>query len=231
MKTTTLFQVRFRPSVKPPRGFTKSAHYNVTDTKDNKVLIGSTWLPAKDFIKIEVEDAPVFDKPVLRKIKSLKPDEVIECTTEAEVKAVLEQAEREGIKVYSTFYKEAVNKCGYHVCFAYKWGFNNDLTYSNIDFYKSAGSTILPASKFVEVAKDEPITQAQKDECAKLQEHIEKLEALCELRQQDIDNLSDDLTDCNELINRMKELAKSAVSVNNDMLNRAALRSIANAEI
>lgn len=163
MKTNTLFQVRFRPSVKPPRGFTKSAHYNVTDVDGNEYLIGNTWLPAKDFIKIEIEDAPVFNKPVLRKIASLKPDEVIECNTDAEVKAVLEQAIKEGLKdAEATLIQinESESIDSYPLCIGYKYKLNdyffqnNGISYSRRSFYESECCTILPASKFVEVAAE-----------------------------------------------------------------------------
>ena len=103
MKPNTLFQVRFRPSVTPPRGWTHSSIYNVLnyDRHHDKYLIGKTWLPAKDFIKIEVQDAPVFDKPVLRKIASLKENECIEIPNDTIRDLVLEQVKREGIKTTS----------------------------------------------------------------------------------------------------------------------------------
>lgn len=155
MKTNTLFQVRFRPSVKPPRGFTKSAHYNVLsyDWHNHKYLIGNTWLPASYFIKIEVEDAPVFQKPPFRKIASLKPDDVIECNTDAELKAVLEQAEREGLKwIDGIAAAKYIPKTHVFICNRATAGGRRGLTYYHGSLLE--GDTALPASKFVEVAAE-----------------------------------------------------------------------------
>lgn len=153
MKNTTLFQVRFRPSVKPPRGFTKSAVYNVTDTRKAQYRIGNIWLPAKDFIKIEIKDAPVFEKTPLRKIASLKPDEVIDCKTDAELMAVLEQAEREGLEMVSgekpTEYRVIYAPVGIDL----NYRGNKGIGHAPLSYYGYNSSTILPASKFVEVAK------------------------------------------------------------------------------
>jgi hypothetical protein len=115
------------------------------DRHHNKYLIGKTWLPAKYFIKIEVEDAPVFDKPVLRKIASLKENECIEIPKSPNDiirDLVLEQAEREGlswgggddIKPRTPFYLYC------------RLSRKKRLTHSHNPNY-----TILPASKFVEV--------------------------------------------------------------------------------
>ena len=243
MKTTTLFQVRFRPSVKPPRGFTKSAHYNVLshDRHNHKYLIGNTWLPAKDFIKIEVEDAPVFNKPVLRKIASLKPDEVIECNTDAELKAVLEQAEREGfVWQYSGRLKPTKYDIKAPHCIGLSDKEKNCIALVKLEHARIQNFVILPASKFVEVAKveAEPITPEQKDECVKLQERIKELEALCELRLKDQEGLADEAENyreanalCISRINRIENFAKSALQANNETLHKVALRAIANGEI
>ena len=360
MKTNTLFQVRFRPSVKPPRGFTKSAHYNVLsyDWHNHKYLIGNTWLHASNFIKIKVEDAPVFQKPVLRKIASLKPDEVIECNTDAELKAVLEQAEREGLK-WNGGQKPLEINPSTPACISYKWhnrGRTKGISWEEIEFHMKEKDTILPASKFVEVGtegiqdlpiskypiknqsnpmfeqpkgeiappapelkpfpkgyvipegtrvvaltdggysemtcregdvgtvvsessvgggyvdfdgrakggwvmrykelapldprdhpehpefgknkQEEPITQAHKDECLKLQERIKELEALCELRLKDQEGLADEAESyreanaiCIDKINRIESFAKAAIESNNDTLHKVALRAIANGEI
>jgi hypothetical protein len=180
MKPNTLFQVRFRPSVTPPRGWTHSAHYNVLnyDKHHNKYLIGKTWLPAKYFIKIEVQDAPVFDKPVLRTIKSLKENECIEIPNDTILDLVLLQAERECIK-WDTGIEvlrfKPETPCS--IAFKYKGEFYG-MSYSSIGFHKQQKDTILPASKFVEVPqeKEEPITEPQKEDCKAADERIKELE-------------------------------------------------------
>lgn len=240
MKTTTLFQVRFRPSVKPPRGFTKSAHYNVTDTKDNKVLIGNTWLPKNNFVIIEVEDAPVFQKPILRKIASLKPDEVIECKTDAELKEVLEQAEREGLVwQYRGRLKPTKYVPNTPHCIGLSDSENNCIAQISLESAKIEKYTILPASKFVEVEiEPEAITQAQKDECLKLQERIKELEEIYELRQQDIDCLCEDNeakieqnTELSKRIDELRDICLVASNTGSKAIMYSVLRAIANGEI
>jgi hypothetical protein len=160
MKPNTLFQVRFRPSVKPPRGWTKSAIYNVVESSAFAYKIGNTWLPTTNFIKIKIEDAPVFDKPVLRKIASLKENECIEIPNDTIRDLILEQAEREGLKV------------GVGVLKPSEWmEFDNGINYlyyQKNGLWKSSSPTfnnhtILPASKFVEVPQEkEPETDWSK---------------------------------------------------------------------
>ena len=213
MKTTTLFQVRFRPSVTPPKGFTKSAHYNVTDTSHfhDTYKIGNTWIPAKDFIKIEVEDAPVFQKPILRKIASLKCDEVIYCQTDAEVNAIISQAEKEGIYYMTT----GIFKAPLYI---------KDKKAPS--YSKQETDTILPASKFVEVGTEpEAITQAQKDECVKIDDEIFKNPFSNQGKLVDAHN---QLTG---QIETMKRLAKIALSNEDYEHMRVILRAIANGEI
>lgn len=236
MKTNTLFQVRFKPSVKPPRGFTKSAHYNVKETRNRgkQYLIGCNWFDAKDFIKIEIEDAPVFKKPPLRKIASLKHDEVIELGEHADL--VLKQAYKEGhvwpngsFNLDFSLPKDACLR----VFEAGKIMWDHKLNYDNYNL------TILPASKFVEVAAEaEPITQAQKDECLKLQERIKELEALCELRQQDIDCLCEDNeakieenTELSKRIDELRDICLVASNTGSKAIMYSVLRAIANGEI
>lgn len=245
MKTNTLFQVRFRPSVKPPKGFTKSAHYNVTAQTDpfigkNEYLIGNTWLPAKDFIKIEVQDAPVFQKPPLRKIASLKPDEVIECNTDAKLKSVLEQAEREGLVwQYSGRLKPTKYAIKAPNCIGLSDIQNGCIAEILLKDAIAGNYTILPASKFVEVeAEPEAISEAQKDECVKLQERIKELEALCELRQQDIDCLCEDneakieqSTELSKRIDELRDICLLASNTGSKAIMYSVLRAIANGEI
>jgi hypothetical protein len=175
MKPNTLFQVRFKPSVTPPIGWKKSGHYNVLnyDRHHNKYLIGNTWLSAKNFIKIEVQDAPVFDKPVLRKIASLKENECIEIPNDIIRDLVLEQAEREGLNwLGGTAINEPVMKTPCHLfC---RPSSRSKLTWPN----PRPTDTILPASKFVEVPqeKEEPITETQKEACKAADERIKELE-------------------------------------------------------
>lgn len=221
MKTNTLFQVRFRPSVKPPRGFTKSAHYNVTDVDGNEYLIGNTWLPASNFIKIKVEDAPVFQKPVLRKIASLKSDEVIELGEHADL--VLKQAYKEGYTwpngSFNLGFSLPKDAC-LRVCEDGKIMWDNKVNYKNNNI------TILPASKFVEVAAEEqPITQAQKDECRKIDD---------EIFNSPFSNQGELVDRNNQLtgqIETMKRLAKIALSNEDYEHMRVILRAIANGEI
>jgi hypothetical protein len=239
MKPNTLFQVRFRPSVTPPRGWTHSAHYNVLnyDRHHDKYLIGKTWLPAKDFIKIEVQDAPVFDKPVLRTIKSLKENECIEIPNDTIRDLVLEQAEREGLKV------------GVGVLKPSEWmEFDNGINYlyyQKNGLWKSSSPTfnnhtILPASKFVEVPqeKQEPITEHQKDECKTADERIKELERICELRLQDNDGLADEcdkwktmLTATNQHIDKLRDICQIASSTGSKEIMQSVLKSIATGEI
>jgi hypothetical protein len=165
MKPNTLFQVRFRPSVTPPRGWTHSAIYNVLnyDRHHDKYLIGKTWLPAKYFIKIEVQDAPVFDKPVLRKIASLKENECIEIPNDTILDLILEQAEIEGLKWRNVMKLKDIDvNPPYCIAFNYL-GTSFGLTYADLEFHKSKNDTILPASKFVEVPQEkEPETDWSK---------------------------------------------------------------------
>jgi hypothetical protein len=148
MKPNTLFQVRFRPSVTPPRGWTHSAHYNVLnyDRHHNKYLIGKTWLPAKDFIKIEVQDAPVFDKPVLRKITSLSSNECIEILNSETCKSLLKQIENEGVLKIGIFEKSSID---IFPIYLYKSGKSIQLVH-----IRDIGCNLLPASKFVEVPQE-----------------------------------------------------------------------------
>jgi hypothetical protein len=160
MKPNTLFQVRFRPSVKPPRGWTHSAHYNVLnyDRHHDKYLIGKTWLPAKDFIKIEVQDAPVFNKRVLRTIKSLKENECIEIPNDSIRDLILEQAEREGLSWAGGMpITVPVMKTPCHLFCRPSYG--SKLTWPD----PKTNEVILPASKFVEVPQEkEPETDWSK---------------------------------------------------------------------
>lgn len=242
MKPNTLFQVRFRPSVTPPRGWTHSAHYNVLnyDRHHNKYLIGKTWLPAKYFIKIEVQDAPVFDKPVLRKIASLKENECIEIPNDTILDLVLLQAEMECIK-WDTGIEvlrfKPETPCS--IAFKYKGEFYG-MSYSSIGFHKQQKDTILPASKFVDVPlkKEEPITEHQKDECKTADERIKELERICELRQSDIDDLCNDnekvremLTATNQHIDKLRDICQIASATGSKEIMQSVLKSIATGEI
>jgi hypothetical protein len=162
MKPNTLFQVRFKSSKTPPIGWKKSGHYNVLnyDRHHDKFLIGNTWLSAKDFIKIEVQDAPVFDKPVLRTIKSLKENECIEIPNDTIRDLVLVQAEREGLLWRKGEEKPFEQKypTPYYLYHRPSVG---SLTYWPI--MPMEADTILPASKFVEVPQEkEPETDWSK---------------------------------------------------------------------
>ena len=169
MKPNTLFQVRFKPSVKPPRGWTHSAHYNVLnyDRHHNKYLIGKTWLPAKYFIKIEVQDAPVFDKPVLRTIKSLKENECIEIPNDAIRDLVLEQAEREGLKwVSGKNAKDGKYSTPHFLCCKSLGFIENTLVIDRFNVPKNK----LPASKFVEVPQESSVMNLKRiidEQCEK----------------------------------------------------------------
>jgi hypothetical protein len=148
------------------------------DECQTEYLIGNTWLSAKNFIRIQIEDAPVFDKPVLRKIASLKENECIEIPNDTILDLVLIQAEREGLK-WDTGIEvlrfKPETPCS--IAFKYKGEFYG-MSYSSIGFHKQQKDTILPASKFVEVPqqKEEPITEHQKEECKTADERIKELE-------------------------------------------------------
>jgi hypothetical protein len=237
MKPNTLFQVRFRPSVTPPIGWKKSGHYNVLnyDRHHDKYLIGKTWLSAKDFIKIEVQDAPVFDKPVLRKIASLKENECIEIPNNTIRDLVLEQAKREGLNwLGGTAINEPVMKTPCHLfC---RPSSRSKLTWPN----PRPTDVMLPASKFVEVPqeKEEPITEPQKELCKEADERIKELERICELRLQDNDGLADEcdkwktmLTATNQHIDKLRDICQIASSTGSKEIMQAVLKSIAKGEI
>jgi hypothetical protein len=237
MKTNTLFQVRFRPSVTPPIGWKKSGHYNVLnyDRHYNKYLIGKTWLSAKDFIKIEVQDAPVFEKPPLRKIASLKENECIEIPNDTIRDLVLEQAEREGLVwndgTFGKFERPApyVLYCRPSIKHKLTWGIKAD-----------EGEKPLPTSKFIEVPqeKEEPITEPQKELCKTADERIKELERICELRLQDNDGLADEcdkwktmLTATNQHIDNLRDICQIASTTESKEIMQSVLKSIAKGEI
>lgn len=347
MKPNTLFQVRFRPSVKPPRGWTHSAIYNVIyyNKNHNKYLIGKTWMDAKDFIKIEVQDAPVFDKPVLRTIKSLKENECIEIPNDTIRDLVLEQAEREGLEWRNGEEKPFEQQYPTPHFLYYRPSVNH-LTYWPL--YPMESDTILPASKFIEVPqetpeaepapevdwskkpfpegykipvgticktlvednwgkfiipegsavkvlgismrpntspfvevvsgkhrsifdslengytdgclnahdlaplnptdhpehpdfgkkKEEPITEAQKEQCTQADERIKELERICELRLKDNDELADEcekwktmLTATNQHIDKLRDICQIAAGTGSKEIMQAVLKSIAHGEI
>jgi hypothetical protein len=229
MKPNTLFQVRFKTSVTPPIGWKKSAIYNVLnyDRHHNKYLIGKTWLSAKDFIKIEVQDAPVFDKPVLRKIASLKENECIEIPNDTIRDLVLEQAEREGI---FTPDKSGMRSKLPTPCFIYYTPINkNKISFNAIAFmyYK-----ILPASKFVEVPqeKEEPITESQKDDCKAADERIKELEKLFKDPYIKV-NLSEELSQTKAYIDKLRDICQIASRTGSKEIMQSVFKSIANGEI
>jgi hypothetical protein len=210
------------------------------DKHHNKYLIGKTWLPAKYFIKIEVQDVHVFDKPVLRKIASLKENECIEIPNDTILDLVLEQAERECIK-WDTGIEvlrfKPETPCS--IAFKYKGEFYG-MSYSSIGFHKQQKDTILPASKFVEVPqeKEEPINETQKDECKAADERIKELERICELRLQDNDGLADDcdkwktmLTATNQHIDKLRDICQIASTTGSKEIMQSVLKSIATGEI
>jgi hypothetical protein len=203
------------------------------DRHHNKYLIGKTWLPAKYFIKIEVQDASVFDKPVLRKIGSLKENECIEIPNDIIRDLVLEQAEREGLMWAGgpkpTNIKPAV--AFYLYC---RPSYNNTLTMS-----ETLAGTPLPASKFVEVPKEkEPITEPQKDDCKAADERIKELERICKLRLQDNNGLADEcdkwktmLTATNQHIDKLRDICQIASRTGSKEIMQSVLKSIATGEI
>jgi hypothetical protein len=234
MKPNTLFQVRFKPSVTPPIGWKKSGHYNVLnyDRHHNKYLIGKTWLSAKDFIKIEVQDAPVFEKPVLRKITSLSSNECIEILNSETCKSLLKQIKNEGVLKIGIFEKSSID---IFPIYLYKSGKSIQLVH-----IRDIGCNLLPASKFVEVPqeKQEPITEPQKDECKAADERIKELERICELRLKDNDALSDEcekwktmLTATNKHIDKLRDICQIASSTGSKEIMQAVLKSIARGEI
>jgi len=243
MKPNTLFQVRFRPSVTPPRGWAKSAHYTVLnyDRHHDKYLIGKTWLPAKDFIKIEVQDAPVFDKPVLRKIASLKENECIEIPNEIIRDLVLEQAEREGLSWrYGQLPTIKKHKTPYYLSLNHKKQWEGLSQTDDKEWLIEGRITILPASKFVEVPqeKEEHITETQKDDCKEADERIKELERICELRLQDNDGHADEcdkwktmLTATNKHIDKLRDICQIASSTGSKEIMQSVLKSIATGEI
>jgi len=202
----------------------------------NEYLIGNTWLPTTNFIKIELQDAPVFDKPVLRTIKSLKHGQVIKCANNAELKEVLEQAEKEGLvwvnEKNPTEYTPS-EPTPLWVC---------TLKDKRLAYFSKQPSdyTILPASKFVEVPqeKEEPITETQKDDCKAADERIKELERICELRLQDNDGLADEcdkwktmLTATNQHIDKLRDICQIALSTGSKEIMQSVLKSIATGEI
>jgi hypothetical protein len=228
MKPNTLFQVRFRPSVKPPRGWTHSAIYNVIyyDRHHNKYLIGKTWLSAKDFIKIEVQDAPVFEKPFLRKIASLKENECIEIPNDTIRDLILEQAEREGLNwLGGTAINEPVMKTPCHLfC---RPSSRSKLTWPN----PRPTDTILPASKFVEVPQEkEPITETQKDDCKEADERIKELDKLFKDPYMKV-NLSEELSQTKAYIDKLRDICQIASSTGSKEIMQSVLKSIATGEI
>jgi hypothetical protein len=234
MKPNALFQVRFRPSVTPPRGWTHSAIYNVLnyDRHHNKYLIGKTWLPAKYFIKIEVQDAPVFDKPVLRKITSLSSNECIEILNSETCKSLLKQIENEGVLKIGIFEKSSID---IFPIYLYKSGKSIQLVH-----IRDIGCNLLPASKFVEVPqeKEEPITEPQKDDCKAADERIKELERICELRLQDNDGLADEcdkwktmLTATNQHIDKLRDICQIASTTGSKEIMQSVLKSIGTGQI
>jgi hypothetical protein len=234
MKPNTLFQVRFKPSVTPPIGWKKSGHYNVLnyDRHHNKYLIGKTWLSAKDFIKIEVQDAPVFEKPVLRKITSLSSNECIEILNSETCKSLLKQIKNEGVLKIGIFEKSSID---IFPIYLYKSGKSIQLVH-----IRDIGCNLLPASKFVEVPqeKQEPITEPQKDECKAADERIKELERICELRLKDNDALADEcdkwktmLTATNKHIDKLRDICQIASSTGSKEIMQSVLKSIAKGEI
>lgn len=113
--------------------------------------------PVKHLREVNEENA-------LRSIASLKHDEVIECNTDAELKAVLEQAEREGLKWQVVDRKPTDNPpCIAPVCIGI-----SDIEKNAIAHIHEIGAieerlTILPASKFVEVAAEGKPEQVEID--------------------------------------------------------------------
>jgi hypothetical protein len=191
-------------------------------------------------MKIEVQDAPVFDKPVLRKIASLKENECIEIPNDTIRDLALEQAEREGLK-WDTGIEvlrfKPETPCS--IAFKYKGEFYG-MSYSSIGFHKQQKDTILPASKFVEVPqeKEEPITETQKDDCKAADERIKELERICELRLQDNDGLADEcdkwktmLTATNQHIDKLRDICQIASSSGSKEIMQSVLKSIATGEI
>jgi len=234
MKPNTLFQVRFRPSVTPPRGWTHSAHYNVLnyDRHHNKYLIGKTWLPAKYFIKIEVQDAPVFDKPVLRKITSLSSNECIEILNSETCKSLLKQIENEGVLKIGIFEKSSID---IFPIYLYKSGKSIQLVH-----IRDIGCNLLPASKFVEVPqeKEEPITETQKDDCKAADERIKELENDCISVMQinndlfiDNDKWKTMLTATNQHIDKLRDICQIASRTGSKEIMQSVLKSIATGEI
>jgi hypothetical protein len=239
MKPNTLFQVRFKSSVTPPIGWKKSGHYNVLnyDRHHNKYLIGNTWLSAKNFIKIEVQDAPVFDKPVLRKIASLKENECIEIPNDTIRDLVLVQAEKEGLLWRKGEEKPFEQKYP-TPHYLYHSPSVAQLTY--LPLMPTEYDTILPASKFVEVPqeKEELITEPQKEACKAADERIKELERICELRLKDNDALSDEcekwktmLTATNQHIDKLRDICQIASTTGSKEIMQAVLKSIARGEI
>jgi hypothetical protein len=208
------------------------------DECQTEYLIGNTWLSAKNFIRIQIEDAPVFDKPVLRKIASLKENECIEIPNDTIRDIVLEQAEREGLSWNTELLPSKIKKITpfYLLCLVTN---GKRLTY--YEYTELPNSyTIFPASKFVEVPqeKEEPITEPQKDDCKAADERIKELERICELRLQDNDGLADEcdkwktmLTATNQHIDKLRDICQIASSTGSKEIMQAVLKSIATGEI
>jgi hypothetical protein len=234
MKPNTLFQVRFKPSVTPPIGWKKSGHYNVLnyDRHHNKYLIGNTWLPAKDFIKIEVEDAPVFEKPVLRKITSLSSNECIEILNSETCKSLLKQIKNEGVLKIGIFEKSSID---IFPIYLYKSGKSIQLVH-----IRDIGCNLLPASKFVEVPqeKEEPITEPQKELCKTADERIKELERIYDLTLKDNDTIAQEcdkwktmLRATNQHIDKLRDICQIASATGSKEIMQSVLKSIATGEI
>jgi hypothetical protein len=202
------------------------------DRHHNKYLIGKTWLPAKYFIKIEVQDAPVFDKPVLRKITSLSSNECIEILNSETCKSLLKQIENEGVLKIGIFEKSSID---IFPIYLYKSGKSIQLVH-----IRDIGCNLLPASKFVEVPqeKEEPITETQKDDCKAADERIKELENDCISVMQinndlfiDNDKWKTMLTATNQHIDKLRDICQIASRTGSKEIMQSVLKSIATGEI
>lgn len=127
-----------------------------------------------DLIRKWAELQEKSEPEALRKIASLKPDEVIECKDIPTLEAVCKQAINENIEDAESVLSTIKDELRMPVCISYGRVAKNTLNYGYKYYYEEKGCTVLPASKFVEVEKVESKPeQVEKFEQLKIDRPIE----------------------------------------------------------